>query len=257
MGQTIAPYAQQCFLTDHDQEILALVENQVSLHNNQNHGSSVKRKPAKVNTLTLDWRTVYMDQQQQQQQQPPSDLASTVAATILPQEGVDVIIGSDVAYYHHLVRPLMDTAQNYRKQNDHPSLCLIIGQANRACQWDLYHQITEGGYNQYTDERTGPWPGTTKMLLYHLYLSEWVQVKGDNTATCSSISSNSSTSRLSPTLQHGCLSSDDVAWEKVPLEGILPIAVLMHQSPGLELDPITPYDIYATQEVEDGLSMSF
>jgi hypothetical protein len=48
---------------------------------------------------------------------------------------------------------------------------MVVGQANRESQWDLYKNIKNGCYNQLTDEHEPPWPGTTTLLLYKLRMS--------------------------------------------------------------------------------------
>jgi len=81
----------------------------------------------------------------------------------------DCMIGSDIAYYHHLLRPILDTISPHRD-------AIVVGQANRESQWDLYKMMRDGGYNLRTDEQDAPWDGSDlQMLLYELEMSEWNQ----------------------------------------------------------------------------------
>lgn len=88
----------------------------------------------------------------------------------------DVILGTDVAYYYYLLRPLMDTVRAHLAAQ---STVLITSQANRQSQWDLYDNMKKGCYNQLTDEHEGPWPGQTRMLLYKLQVNQWVRNSDD------------------------------------------------------------------------------
>jgi hypothetical protein len=138
------------------------------------------------------------------------------------QETTQVILGADVAYYYYLLRPLMDTAQAYR---DKESVCLFVGQANRESQWDLYRNINHGCYNQRTDNHDGPWEGTTKSLLYKLQMETWA--------------------------------TGDPGTERGQVDGVIPIAVLIHQSPGLCVGPLTDFDYEATNEDIGAMLISF
>jgi hypothetical protein len=133
----------------------------------------------------------------------------------------DVVLGSDVAYYHHLLRPLMDTVEANLKTTD--SLLLLCGQANRDSQWDLYRNIRDGCYNQVTDVHDKPWPGDCKMLLYRLEMGHWGEEGQRQTET----------------------------------DGTIPMAVLCYQSPGMKFPPISDCDYAATEEDFESLSMSF
>jgi hypothetical protein len=105
------------------------------------------------------------------------------------KEKFEVIMGSDIAYYFYLLRPIMDTVMahlhvlpstqednNTQEDNSNSSnqnAVIIFGGANRQSQWDLYDNIRNGCYNQRTDEREVAWPGTTKMILYKLKTYDW------------------------------------------------------------------------------------
>jgi hypothetical protein len=58
-----------------------------------------------------------------------------------------------------------------------PSTLFVIGQANRESQWDLFHNIKNGCYNQLTDKREPPW------ALYNLQISSFCE----NIEACDSI----------------------------------------------------------------------
>jgi len=142
-------------------------------------------------------------------------------------EKVDVIISADVAYYYFLLRPLMDTSRAFMKQQ---SVWISAGQANRECQWMLYHNLKEGCYDQLTDQHDPPWEGQTRVLLYNLDVCEWQKQEGEAVL-------------------------DDVGGSVV--EGTLGIAVMVHQKPGLSLSPLTDWDYVATESDEEALSMTF
>eukprot|EP00527_Entomoneis_sp_CCMP2396_P007620 CAMPEP_0198140362 /NCGR_PEP_ID=MMETSP1443-20131203/3531_1 /TAXON_ID=186043 /ORGANISM="Entomoneis sp., Strain CCMP2396" /LENGTH=357 /DNA_ID=CAMNT_0043802755 /DNA_START=182 /DNA_END=1255 /DNA_ORIENTATION=- len=136
----------------------------------------------------------------------------------------DLILGADVAYYYFLLRPLMDTIQSYLSRGE--STCMIVCQANRKSQWDLYHNIVDGCYNQLTDQHDVPWEGKTNMLLYNLRVGSW-QEGNDNVEGSSG--------------------------------GTVPIAALLHETNTAtsEATTITPWDYVATKEDENKLDMSF
>jgi predicted nicotinamide N-methyase len=96
-------------------------------------------------------------------------------------ESFHTILATDVAYYYYLLRPLMDTVRAHLDERS--SMVVILGQANRQSQWDLYDNLKTGCYNQLTDEHEGPWPGQTRMLLYNLHVNQWRQDSDDATAT--------------------------------------------------------------------------
>lgn len=83
----------------------------------------------------------------------------------------DIIIGTDLAYYFFLLRPLMNASRACMKQEH--GLMYIIGQGNRESQWDFFNNIRKGCYNQITDEQEPPWEGETKMILYNLKIGRW------------------------------------------------------------------------------------
>jgi predicted nicotinamide N-methyase len=136
-------------------------------------------------------------------------------------EKVDAVIASDVAYYYFLLRPFMDTTRAYMKEN---ALLLLVGQANRASYWDLYDNLVDGCYNQLTDEREPPWLGTTQMLLYHLKMEDWQETDEEEEAT---------------------------------VDGVVPIAVLLHQNEGCSLPLLTNYDYVATVKDKEEMSITF
>ena len=85
----------------------------------------------------------------------------------------DIVMGTELAYYYFLLRPLMDATKACL--NRESGLMYIIGQGNRESQWDLYNNICSGCYNQITDEDESPWQGETKMLLYDLEVGAWAE----------------------------------------------------------------------------------
>jgi predicted nicotinamide N-methyase len=138
---------------------------------------------------------------------------------------VDAVIASDVAYYYFLLRPLMDTTRAYMKEN---ALFLCVGQANRASYWDLYDNLALGCYNQLTDEREPPWLGTTQMLLYHLKMEDWIETKAEGEQE-----------------------------EEATMDGVVPIALMLHQNEGCNLPALTEYDYMATDEDREEMSITF
>ena len=130
-GMTAATGSAKIILTDNDEETVELLK--VSLVRNSE--AIVADGVAK----SLDWRD------------------TPVGDDLTP---VDIIVGSDVAYYFPLLRPIMDTTRRFLIK---PSrLLFLAGQANRESQWDLYKNIRDGAYNQLTDEKEPPWPGQTR-----------------------------------------------------------------------------------------------
>ena len=167
-----------------------------------------------------------------------------------------VILGTDLAYYFYLIRPLMDAMQQFRKQSSSllshkdrendlqyvgneqggGSTCIIVGQANRQSQWDLYHNIVNGCYNQLTDKHEGPWEGTTHMLLYNLRIYDWQEMHVVPGAS----STNSIPTAMTSTM--------------------VPIAALVHStcnSSSLSPPLFTSLDHVATSQDEKELDMSF
>jgi len=134
----------------------------------------------------------------------------------------DVILGTDVAYYFYLLRPLMDTIQSHLVNDS--GIAMVICQANRQSQWDLYDNLVKGSYNQLTDEHEGPWKGRTRMLLYRLQMHEWTD-KTD--------------------------SDDEV------VHTILPIAVLLHERDEGATNFLHPGDYVATAKDQEEMLISF
>ncbi|GAX20928.1 hypothetical protein FisN_1Lh413 [Fistulifera solaris] len=187
-GIVTSSSAKSCCLTDHDEEIIQLLKNQ-NIPN--------------IDVSYLEWRD-----EDRPNDIPPSDL----------------VIGADIAYYFYLLRPLIDTTKAMLRPDN--SAFMVVGQANRESQWDLYHNVRDGCYNQLTDEREAPWNGETRMLLYQLQMFKW-QV------------------------------DDDIALENQELDGTIPIAVMIHTSPGLENFAFTTFDHIATKNDKEGIMMSF
>ena len=140
-GTVAARYADEVslVLSDQDQEALARLE----LSRQQNNDLKLK-----VESRFLDWRDVHQ--------------------VAKGDAGYDFLIGSDCAYYHHLVGPLADTIETFGSQ----ALVVISGPASRQGMWELYHLIKDGGYNVKTDAYCEPWPGTVQMLFYRMYCQE-------------------------------------------------------------------------------------
>lgn len=140
----------------------------------------------------------------------------------------DVILATDVAYYFYLLRPLMDTVKAYLRDT-----VLIMGQANRQSQWDLYDNLRLGCYNQLTDDREGPWPGQTRMLLYNLQVNQWVKETD----------------------------ADGVMVEEEKIGSVMPIAVIHHEAePNSEQTTdhfYSAWDHVATTEDRDSIRISF
>ena len=84
------------------------------------------------------------------------------------------MLGTDVAYYHPALRPLMDAISAHLDPEG--GLMLVAGQANRGQQMQLRKNIRDGCYNQLTDAREPPWPGASTMLLYELAQRPWESV---------------------------------------------------------------------------------
>lgn len=184
--------AKSCCLTDRDEEIIQILQD---------------RSIPNIDARYLEWRD-----NDRPNEIPPSDL----------------VIGADIAYYFFLLRPLMDTAKALLKPDN--SAFMVVGQANRESQWDLYHNIRDGCYNQLTDEKESPWIGETRMLLYRLQLSKW-HVEEDEEMEVSS--------------------------DNLELDGTLPIAVVLHTSPGFEDFSFTAFDHIATKSDEESIMISF
>lgn len=191
-GWTAAESAANCVITDNDERVVNLIK---GLENQQPSGRD------NVLAKCLEWRDEHGDVDQ-----------------------VDAIIATDVAYYYFLLRPLMDTTTAYMKANS--GFFFATGQANRECQWELYHNLKDGCYNQLTDKREPPWVGSTDMLLYKMKLEEWYDLDDEESARDNSIST-------------------------------IPMATLIHRNPDCDLGPLTPHDCVATAEDEEGIPISF
>jgi hypothetical protein len=134
--------------------------------------------------------------------------------TVQPSDKADLIFGTDIAYYYFLLRPIMDTVRKLRR-DDSSAIC-FIGQANRESQWELYNNMKDGCYNQLTDEHEKPWAGSTTMLLYKLQMQEWHDIGSGGEGHAEAI------------------------------DGVIPIAALIHEVEGNELSPLTSHDYIAT-----------
>ena len=204
-GLVAAEAAASCHLTDNDATVIGLLQEQLGINKKSKQNSS---PPTNIQASLLDWRDC--------------DQSCTSIST-----PVDVVLGSDIAYYYYLLRYLMDTARAFLKPS---STFLVVGQANRESQWELYRNLLNGCYNQLTDEHEAPWPGTTQMLLYKLELSKWYETTSE--------SKNSDAT--------------------VEIDGVIPIAVLLHQtSPEVDALQLTWYDHVATAEDEEKMMMTF
>lgn len=189
-GLCAAKTAKSCYLTDNDDVVLEEIRRTVQTYGTDN-----------VQVERLDWRD-------------PGT----------PTNEFQVILATDVAYYYHLLRPLMDTARSHLATSN--SLWMALGQANRQEQWRLYHNLRDGCYNQLTDEQEDRWPGNVRVLLYKLHVFEWQA--GDSSSTAST------------------------------MEGTIPVAAMIYEpSPELNLGPFTEYDYEATKADEESMAMTF
>ena len=205
-GLVAAADAKSCLLTDMDEEAVGLLQ-RATCPDNQD----------KAMAQQLDWRDDHRG---------ASDFAH-------------VVLGSDIAYYWHLLRPIMDTARAFmdgKKSDDNGddeySTLVVVGQANRESQWDLYNNIKGGCYNQLTDEDEPPWPGACRTLLYNLRMSEW----------CSSL---------------------EECEDK--LDGVIPISIIVHHDDDddarLDIQQVlSPFEAHvrvATKEDDESIKKSF
>ena len=133
----------------------------------------------------------------------------------------DVILGSALAYYYFLLRPLMDTIVANLKPTK--SLLMVCGQANRDSQWELYRNIRDGCYNQLTDTHDKPWPGDCKMLLYRLEMGHW----------------------------------EEDEQQAATVDGTVPMAILCYENPDMKVPPLSNHDYIATEADFEGLILSF
>ena len=192
-GLVAAEHSSTCILTDNDGEAIQDLETTTFKVNQE-------RLKAKLVSQQMDWRDDHSD-----------------------ADPVDIVLGADIAYYFFLLRPIMDTSRAFMKESG--SLLAFVCQANRESLWDLYRNIRDGCYNQLTDEHEEPWSGETKMLLYNLKMSEWV----DNVEDCDS-----------------------------KIDGTVPIAVLLHHPAGLsEVSFFEEFDRVATDKDDEGIMKSF
>jgi hypothetical protein len=189
-GMVAAEKSNNCIITEYDDEAIELLqetinankdENDENENENDNNNSNLQ---ATITTKKLDWRDDNDD---------------------IPF--VDLVLGSDIAYYYHLLRPIMDTSRKFMtsttgtgSSSKKSGSIFIVGQANRESQWDLYTNIKNGCYNQLTDENELPWKGVTKLYLYNLQISTFCDNKND----CDLISN---------------------------IDGIIPIHLIIHHDP--------------------------
>lgn len=193
-GAVASMHSASCRLTDTDDEVLDAV-------------ARLFRDEPNVRVEHLDWRD---------DQPIPSDMLA------------DVVVSSDVAYYYYLLRPLMDTVQRHlRRDGPRPALWLCVGQANREAQWQLYHNLRHGCYNQLLDVHEGPWPGITETRLFRLEMYNW---------------QDPSSSFAPPTL-----------------DGILPVAAMVHDAKPNGSGPfsLSEWDHVATEKDIESLYMTF
>jgi predicted nicotinamide N-methyase len=190
-GLVAAENSAKCILSDNGEETVALYEKTIALNKNELKADLVGKR--------MDWRDDHDN-----------------------PNPVNIVLGTDIAYYYYLLRPIMDTAQAYLTKKD--PLMIVVGQANRESQWDLYNNIRKGCYNQLTDEHEPAWPGHTKMLLYNLEMSDWVEDSTD------------------------CRSN---------IDGVVPIAVLLHYSDGADLPSFSACDHVATDEDDKNIMKNF
>jgi predicted nicotinamide N-methyase len=205
-GWTAAARARSVAITDHDEAAIDRLTALIA--QNKEDDDTATSNAAKVSAQFLEWRD-----------ETDESLRSQF----------DWIVGTAVAYYFFLLRPLMDTIRACLSEDAHSKL-LVVGQTNRESQWDLYDNLVDGCYNQLTDEREPPWPGRTRMVLYKLEMSEWM--KGDSSDTAGSST-------------------------KFDLDGSVPIAALLYEREPNTPDFLTESDRVATPEDREGMLMSF
>jgi len=210
-----------CRLTDNDEMVVKALSDFLSENNTR--------------VDLLDWRDFLVSEDEDQ------------TMSVDHCEKVDCVVAADVAYYYHLLRPLMDTARAHLRSNDlhdnestefaKASAFMVLGQANRESQWTLYHNIKDGCYNQMADRHEGPWPGRTTMLLYNLRMYQWRAVEDSNLP-------------LPPPTPLSEFSGDD-------LDGTLPISFLLHEFSESTRYPLAQWDHVATREDEDTIEITF
>ena len=194
-GLSAATSCKTCLLTDNTDEAVRSLEGAIQ----RNNGKRVL-KGCEIRAKNLDWRHQVED-----------------------KGSADFVLGTDVAYYYHLLRPLMDTTNSHLSSD---GLMMVLGQANRQSQWDLYKNIKDGCYNQLTDEHEPAWIGDTRMLLYVLDVG-YCQENGDS-------------------------HSDEV-------DGMIPMAALFHSRGNEEsnMSVLAEYCHIATKEDADSMQISF
>lgn len=195
-GLVAGKHASRCVLSDNDEELVELLGQHLAKHKGIGDHFSVQH---------LDWRD-----------SDPSNAPEK-------EDRFDICLGFDVAYYYHLMGPLINTMRVKLKTDK--ATMLIVGQAYRESQWQLFHHIRDGGYNQITDEHEAPWDGSTRMLLYKLEMGTWSDGKTGGETDC--------------------------------IDGFVPIAALLQTPMGVSVSSITPYDHIATGEDEKSQMMSF
>ena len=205
--------AQAVELTDYDQSILeqALAWERAA-DKNDNDDKTYESSIPLLQSRKLDWRD--------------ADKNMDI------RECFDIIVGTDVAYYFYLLRPLMDTIQRFRKPLS--ATCMIVGPAHRKSLWDLYKNIRNGSYNQLTDQYEDPWDGKTQMLLYNLRMNEWKEIPAE-------------------------VSQSQQDEEKDMINGVIPIAVLLHEARDAQFiqGGLTSVDYIADEEDEKALDLTF
>jgi predicted nicotinamide N-methyase len=218
-GLTAAQHAAHVQLTDQDATVITAMQDPES------------NMPPNVRADRLDWRDIHNDNNNNDNN---------------PATPVDVVLGSDIAYYYYLLRPLMDTARAFLKPSG--SLLFVVGQANRASLWELYRNVKDGCYNQLSDEREPPWPGTIEMRLFRLQVEDWVVVEQlDDTDQ-----NNNGVVEPRPTTTTATTPATAIDYEDVP------IAVMLYQSPGfVAMTQLTEYDYVATPADFAAMEMSF
>jgi hypothetical protein len=190
-GLVAAEESTSCLLTDNDEEAVEFLKTTITLNQD-----SLR---AKLTAKQIDWRDEH--------------------GAVAP---VDIVMGADIAYYYFLLRPLMDTTRAFMKESG--SLIMFIAQANRESQWDLYKNMRDGCYNQLTDEREPPWPGETKMLLFNLKMSDWVENKENYDSQT---------------------------------DGVVPMSVILHHPNGLSDISLFPFAHVATDADDENIMKSF
>jgi hypothetical protein len=201
-GLVAAFHAESCLLTDNDATAVKVLETSTCPANESRLGAS-------LSTRQLDWRDSH---------------GGNVPF-------MDLVLGSDVAYYFYLLRPMMDTARAFMKAehgNQSPSTLVLTGQANRKSLWDLYNNIQNGCYNQLTDVKEPPWPGSCRMLLYNLQMSHW----------CSTLE----------------------ACDR-QIDGLIPMSLMVHHGDtNTDAEQLAPFEKFAhvaTQEDDENIMKSF